>query len=182
MVPDSFTNSTYLQVLDLSHNRLSGSVPALLFDGAPSLQQLVLSFNQFTSVQVPACLGTQSELIAVDLSNNELQGFLPAFMALMPRLSALSLENNKLTGMIPIQYALKTVVTGSGISPFARLLLGGNYLFGSIPDPLMGLKPGSVNVRLVDNCLIRCPVIFFFCQGGDQKSSSECRSFNPAIP
>ncbi|KAF5454518.1 hypothetical protein F2P56_024176 [Juglans regia] len=182
MAPDSFRNLDYLQVLDLSHNRLSGSVPALLFDALPSLQQLALSFNHFSSIQVPASMATQSELIAIDLSNNELHGFLPSFMSLMPRLSALSLENNKLTGMIPTQYAFKAVVPGPGISPFERLLLGGNYLFGAIPDPLMGLKPGSVNMRLVDNCLIRCPAIFFFCQGGDQKSLAECKSFSPLIP
>jgi hypothetical protein len=52
--------------------------------------------------------------------------FLTSFMVLISRLSALSFENNKLmTGMIPTQYALKTDVTKSGISPFARLLLGG---------------------------------------------------------
>lgn len=183
MIPDSFRNMGYLQVLDLSHNRLSGSVPAFLFDGAlPSLQQLALSFNRFTSLKFPASLGTQSELIAVDLSNNDLRGLLPSFMALMPKLSALSFENNKLTGMVPTMYALKAVVPGPGISPLVRLLLGGNYLFGPIPDSLMGLKPGSVNVRLVDNCFFRCPDIFFFCQGGDQKSLTECKSFAPVIP
>uniref|UniRef100_A0A2P2QT03 Uncharacterized protein n=1 Tax=Rhizophora mucronata TaxID=61149 RepID=A0A2P2QT03_RHIMU len=103
-------------------------------------------------------------------------------MALMPKLSALSLENNKFTGMIPTQYAIKAVVPGSGVSPFARLLLGGNYLFGPLPGPLTELKSGSVNVTLNDNCFYRCPVIFFFCQGGDQKSAVECKSFSPFIP
>ncbi|KAM4117508.1 hypothetical protein ACB094_02G130100 [Castanea mollissima] len=181
IIPESFRTLGYLQVIDVSHNRLSGSVPSLLFN-LPSLQQLTLSFNQFSSVQAPASLGTQSELIAIDLSNNELRGFLPSFMALMPRLSALSLENNKFTGMIPTQYAFKAVIPGPGISPLTRLLLGGNYLFGPIPDPLMGLQPGSVNVRLVDNCLYRCPVTFFFCQGGQQKSLTECKSFAHVIP
>jgi hypothetical protein len=182
MIADSFRNLGYLQVLDLSHNRLSGSVPAFLFDALPSLQQLVLSFNHFSSLKSPSSLATQSELISVDLSNNELRGLLPSFMALMPRLSALSFENNKLTGMIPTMYALKAVVPGPGISPLVRLLLGGNYLFGPIPDRLIGLEPGSVNVRLVDNCFYRCPAIFFFCQGGEQKSLTECKSFAPAIP
>ena len=47
---------------------------------------------------------------------------------------ALSLENNKFTGMIPTQYAIKVVVPGTGVSPFVRLFLGGNYLFGVIPS------------------------------------------------
>ncbi|KAG5241177.1 LRR receptor serine/threonine-protein kinase [Salix suchowensis] len=153
--PQSFKNLAFLQVLDLSHNNLSGSVPLPLFTH-PSLQQLTLSFNSFT--------------------------FPASFMALMPKLSALSLENNKFSGMIPIQFAIKTVLPGSRLSPFVRLLLGGNYLYGPIPDRLMELQPGFADVRLNDNCLYRCPVSFFFCRGGDQKSHVECKSFNPLIP
>ncbi|KAI4327686.1 hypothetical protein L6164_020116 [Bauhinia variegata] len=178
----SFRNLQYLQVVDLSYNRIGGSVPLVLFE-LPSLQQLTLSFNQFSSIETPYySVGSQSGLIAVDISNNVIQGFLPMFMALMPKLSSLSLENNRFTGMIPTQYALKTVFPESGMSPFERLLLGGNYLFGLIPGPLLSLKPGSANVRLVDNCFYRCPLIFFFCQGGQQKSLQECKRFNPFIP
>uniref|UniRef100_A0A2N9GQM7 Leucine-rich repeat-containing N-terminal plant-type domain-containing protein n=1 Tax=Fagus sylvatica TaxID=28930 RepID=A0A2N9GQM7_FAGSY len=194
-----------LNFLDASNNAISGEIPATfpsslvqismrnnslevaLYHPLSSMASHLFSNSLSHSTSSPPyksqlLLGIQSELIAIDLSNNDLRGFCPSFIALMPRLSALSLENNKLTGMIPTQYALKTVVPGSGISPFARLLLGGNYLYGPIPDPLMGLKPGSVNVNLVDNCLYRCPVSFFFCQGGEQKSVTECRSFAPVIP
>ncbi|KAJ4842424.1 hypothetical protein Tsubulata_046964 [Turnera subulata] len=185
LLPETFKTLSYLQVLDLTHNKLSGSLPSLLFNH-PSLQQLTLCYNYFTSVQspVPALSPAivQSELIAADLSNNLLGGFLPAFMALMPKLSALSLENNKFTGMIPTQYAIKAVLPESGLLPFARLLLGGNYLFGPIPGPLMELKPGSADVRLTGNCLYLCPVTFFFCQGGDQKTFLQCKSFSPLIP
>ncbi|XVF62140.1 hypothetical protein PTKIN_Ptkin08bG0193100 [Pterospermum kingtungense] len=180
-VPQSLRSLSFLQVLDLSHNKLTDSVPYFLFTH-PSLQQLTLSFNSFKSVQSPSNLGTQSELIAVDLSNNELQGWLPLFLPLMPKLSALSLENNKFSGMIPTQYALKTVLPESGIAPFARLLLGGNYLFGPIPGPLLGLKPDTANVSLADNCLYRCPMRFFFCQGANQKSLVDCKRFSPSIP
>ncbi|KAJ8771105.1 hypothetical protein K2173_023430 [Erythroxylum novogranatense] len=181
-IPESFRSLVFLQVMDLSFNNLSGSVPSLLFSH-PSLEQLTLSYNHFTTVQSPtSSTAIQSELIAIDISNNELQGFLPSFMALMPKLAALSLENNKFTGMVPTQYALKAVVPGPGISPFARLLLGGNYLFGLIPGPLLHLKSGSVNVTLNDNCLYRCPETFFFCRGGDQKSLTECKNFRFVIP
>lgn len=182
-VPESLKLLSYLQVVDLSHNKLSGSVPSLLFNH-PSLQQLTLSFNQFTSIQQPTPTNNifSSQLIAIDISNNDLQGMLPLFMALMPKLSALSLENNKFTGVIPTQYAIRVAVPGSGIAPFQRLLLGGNYLFGAIPGPLLELQPGSANVRLADNCLYRCPFSFFFCQGAQQKSLMECKRFNHVIP
>ncbi|XP_030527312.1 probable inactive leucine-rich repeat receptor kinase XIAO [Rhodamnia argentea] len=174
-----------LQVLDLSRNELSGAVPSALFEH-PSLEQLTLSHNNFTSLHAPPAGGANSRLVAVDLSYNNLRGLLPGFMAVRPRLSALSLEHNMFTGMIPVPYALRVrdaaAVEGRGGTAIRRLLLGGNYLFGPIPGPLMGLRPGSANVSLVDNCLYRCPDEFFFCRGGDQKSPVDCKSFSPAIP
>lgn len=182
-IPATVANLALLQVIDLSHNKLSGSVPASLFTH-PSLEQLTLSYNQFGSVQVPGNSGLTSQLISVDLSNNQIRGFLPGFMGLMPRLSALSLENNKFSGLIPPQYVLKVLLpgTGQGVSQFERLLLGGNYLFGPIPGGFLELKAGSVTVRLGDNCLYRCPLRFFFCEGGVQKSLMDCRAFGPIIP
>lgn len=179
-IPENIKQLGFLQVLDLSHNQLGGAVPGHLFNHL-SLQQLTLSFNQFMSVKPPVSPspGAQSALIALDLSNNELSGMLPLFMAAMRKLSALTLENNKFTGRIPTQYALKVAVPGSGVSKLERLLLGGNYLSGPIPRPLLGLKPGSANVVLGNNCLYRCPRIYHVCKGGDQKSYHKCRSFRP---
>lgn len=182
-IPNTIDEMRFLQVFDLSHNRLSGSISSVLFNH-PSLEQLTLSFNNFSFLQAPGHhMGLNSELIAVDLSYNKLQGFLPAFLTSLPKLAALSLEHNKFTGMIPAQYALKASVPAwNSTSSFERLLLGGNYLFGPIPGPLLGLKPGSAEISLVDNCLYRCPDAFFFCRGGFQKSLVDCKSFVPAIP
>lgn len=180
-IPSYFKSLVYLQVLDLSHNHLGGSMSSVLFDH-PSLQQVTLSHNKFSSLELHKNVGVNSKLIALDLSYNELRGLLPAFMGSMSELSALSLEHNKFTGMISSQYALKVAFPGPGMAPFQRLLLGGNYLFGPIPGPLMGLKEGSVNVSLVDNCLYQCPDLFFFCQGAGQKSVVDCKSFGPYIP
>ncbi|KMT09504.1 hypothetical protein BVRB_6g129720 [Beta vulgaris subsp. vulgaris] len=175
-------NLPFLQVLDLSFNQLSGLISASFFTHSV-LQQVSLSNNKLTSIEVPSGLGADSGLIAIDLSNNELSGLLPGFMGLMPKLSALTLENNKFMGLIPTTYALKMVWAEPGVVPFERLLLGGNYLFGPIPDPLMKLEPGSTRINLVDNCLLVCPNTVFFCQGGDQKSVVECRtSLGPVIP
>ncbi|KAL9689137.1 hypothetical protein QQ045_033569 [Rhodiola kirilowii] len=102
------SSSSSKKLVDLSHNKLSGPVPRILFSH-PSLQQLTLTNNQFTSVQMPARLGTESNLIALDMGQNQLRGFLSGFPAFMPRLFALSLEKNKFTGLIPIQYAVRVV-------------------------------------------------------------------------
>ncbi|KAK9129739.1 hypothetical protein Sjap_010226 [Stephania japonica] len=175
-LPEIFKNMASLQVLDLSHNGISGPISSALFDH-PSMQQLTISYNKFTSIQIPRNNGANSELIAVDLSNNEIQGSLPIFVAMMPKLSAFSVENNKFSGRIPTLYAQRAVVPMKGSSQFVRLLLGRNYLFGPIPRPLLGLKPGFANVSLVDNCLYRCPSRLFFCHGGTQKPLKLCKNF-----
>lgn len=182
-VPNGVKSLTLLQVMDLSLNNLSGAVPSFLFTH-PSLQQLTLAGNRFSSVQSPSADAGRSELVAVDFSGNQLRGFLPAFMAEIPRLSVLSLENNRFSGMVPIQYAFKAAGSGigGGVAAFSRLLLSGNYLLGPLPSPLMQLKPGQAAVSLGDNCLYSCPTTFFFCQGGEQKALAVCRSFGPAIP
>ncbi|MCL7035626.1 hypothetical protein MKW94_004321 [Papaver nudicaule] len=174
-LPVSLSHMGSLQVIDLSHNLLSGTVSSV-FDH-PSLQQVTLSHNKFNSLQEPRNL--KSELLALDISYNDLHGELPVFMAKMQKISALSLEKNKLTGMIHPEYAIKTVSPGTGVSPFVRLLLGGNYLHGPIPRPLIGLKPGSAVVSLIDNCLFRCPSKLFFCRGGVQKSLMACKNLSP---
>nr|XP_043615151.1 probable LRR receptor-like serine/threonine-protein kinase At4g36180 [Erigeron canadensis] len=177
-------DSVYLQVLDLSYNNLTGTLPPELFTHR-SLQQLTLAFNSFLWVETPANWGKNSELIAVDLSNNDIHGFLPGFMGWMPKLSALSLENNKFSGVIPVQYAVKAVTAEEigDVAPFDRLLLGGNYLLGLIPGPLLRLNSGSgVMIQLGDNCLYECPESFYFCSGGVQKSLMECKTFSPVIP
>lgn len=182
-IPPGLIELANLQVLDLSHNQLSGSVPASLFTHQ-SLQQLTLSYNRLGSVQYPENPASvlNSQLIALDLSNNELFGFLPGFMGLMPQLSALSLENNKLSGFIPTLYATRVFLPGHGLAQLERLLLGGNYIYGAIPSQWLDLKAGSVTVRLGDNCFYRCPLRYFLCEGGLQKSISECKAFSPIIP
>lgn len=176
-IPASVTTLLSLQVLDLSHNKLSGPIPATLFTHT-SLQQVTISNNQFRSIDEPAAKSFHdSQLIAVDFSNNDIRGSLPGFLGSMPRLSSLSLENNKLSGIIPTQYATKVLDPGHGVSQLERLLLGSNYLSGAIPGPLMDLKPGSVKVRLGDNCLYRCPLRLFLCEGGKQKSLTDCNAF-----
>ncbi|KAJ8446340.1 hypothetical protein Cgig2_005871 [Carnegiea gigantea] len=144
----------------------------------PSLQQLSLSHNRLSSLESPRGSSDRaSKMVAIDLSYNEINGLLPKFLANLAKLSALSLEHNMFTGMIPPGYVRK-VATAS----FQRLLLGGNYLVGPIPCPLRWVRPGSVNVNLVDNCLYTCPDTLFFCQGAVQKSLLQCKALRPRVP
>lgn len=173
--------SQTLNVLDLSGNSLSGPIDASLFTH-PSLQQLNLSNNSFTSItngenDASVNVGA-SQLIAVDISDNRIGGMLPGVFARMPRLSSLSLSHNAFNGQIHISYALKAVAGRVGLRPLQRLMLDGNYLTGQLPHLFMKLLPGNIRASFADNCLMSCPSKFFFCQGADQKPSTLCRLFN----
>ncbi|KAG0458895.1 hypothetical protein HPP92_022023 [Vanilla planifolia] len=175
-----FPSLAALQVLDLSHNALSGPVPSTAFLH-PSLEQLALSDNGFEWVEWPAIASVaESQIVALDLSHNRIGGILPEFVGLMPRLAAVVLEGNRFIGMIPGTYAMR-VAGIPGWVPFARLLLAGNYLYGPIPEMIQRME-GTAMVSLADNCLFRCPEELSFCAGGQQKSATTCRDFNPMIP
>lgn len=176
--------SPILNVLDLSGNSLSGPIDTSLFMH-PSLQQLNLANNSFTRIingEKDASVGMiVSQMIAVDISNNQIGGLLPYVFARMPRLSSLSLSHNAFSGQIHVSYALKAVAGMVGLQPLQRLMLDGNYLAGPLPPLFMKLLPGNIRASFVDNCLLSCPSKFFFCQGANQKPNTVCRLFNANV-
>ncbi|KAJ7259191.1 hypothetical protein O6H91_16G090100 [Diphasiastrum complanatum] len=177
-LPDDLISLQELEVMDLSSNSFCDAVYGALFQ-LPSLQQLNLSNNKLTAITIPEAVdGGSSQLVAVDISYNRIRGQLPLFLVEMKRLSALSLRHNFLSGAIPIEYGLKAVASLIGAQPLMRLYLDGNYLMGEIPAPFLTIIPGGIAASFVDNCLLSCPLTLPFCQGGSQKSHSQCKDFN----
>ncbi|CAA0806767.1 Leucine-rich repeat (LRR) family protein [Striga hermonthica] len=161
---NEFSGLTRLVVAELSENSLTGEVGSWFFL-LPALQQADLAGNQFTAVNV-AKPPPASELVAVDLSYNQIEGLLTENFSEYPALRSLSLRYNRLRGPIPGRYG------GRG-SPLRRLYLDGNYLNGSPPEAFFsggGLDSGSLG----DNCLERCPARSGLCLKS-QKPAAICR-------
>ncbi|KAI3664316.1 hypothetical protein L1987_89945 [Smallanthus sonchifolius] len=158
----SFNELTQLEVVELSDNSLTGTIPTWVFL-LPSIQQLNLANNSFTDIEISKPLN--SNLIAVDAGYNKIVGDLSVNFSEYPMLSSLTLRYNKLRGPIPSEYSRKVTLR--------RLFLDGNYLNGMPPKEFFSGKL-SVSGSLGDNCLKSCPASSELCLKS-QKPSSICR-------
>nr|XP_043619150.1 receptor-like protein 7 [Erigeron canadensis] len=134
-----------LQILDLSHNMLHGSIPlpppgtrnffvsnnqftgeiAPSLCNVQSLQLLDLSFNNITG-SIPPCLGKLSNSLSVlNLRNNNLQGTIPNTFTNECKLQMISLSKNKLKGGVPRSL--------ESCDSLELLDLGNNYLEDVFP-------------------------------------------------
>lgn len=147
-----------LQMLSLTSNMLSSTLPSNIGDALPNLRTLWLSKNMFEGT-IPASLGNASDLEDIDLSENHFTGQIPSSLGNLSGLydlilednmleakenegweffhalancrilKVLSLSLNQLQGVIPNSIAnLSTSLT--------NLIMGGNYLSGTVPSSI----------------------------------------------
>ena len=88
-------------VLDLDGNGLSGEIPAEL--GSLSNLEWQYLYNNELSGEIPAELGGLSNLQWLRLYNNKLSGEIPAELGSLSNLTYLSLNDNGLSGEIPAE-------------------------------------------------------------------------------
>ncbi|CAH2053830.1 unnamed protein product, partial [Thlaspi arvense] len=129
-VPVSLTNCTNLRVLDLSSNEFTGEVPSgfCSLQSSPVLEKLLIA-NNYLSGTVPMELGKCKSLKSIDLSFNALTGTIPNEVWMLPNLSDLVMWANNLTGGIPDGIC----VDGGNLE---TLILNNNLLTGSIPETI----------------------------------------------
>ncbi|SPT20502.1 unnamed protein product [Triticum aestivum] len=114
-----------LEVLDLSNNNLSGSMPNWLFTEEAKLHELHLGNNSLTGSIDPIWY-TQPFLQSIDIHMNHVTGQLPAnISSLFPRLLILDISSNNIVGRIP---------TSLCEIDFIEILdLSNNKLYGEVP-------------------------------------------------
>ncbi|KAK7389335.1 hypothetical protein VNO78_24242 [Psophocarpus tetragonolobus] len=124
-IPMSFLHLRNLQYLHLSSNQFNGTIRLDMFQKLQNLLILGLSYNNlsvdgtfnddhglpsFPSLknlylgscklrQIPAFLRSQSQLVGLDLSNNQIQGMIPNWIWRFDNMLNMNLSNNFLTGM-----------------------------------------------------------------------------------
>ena len=124
-IPTNITTMTNLKRINLSYNRLSGTIPSG-FSSMTALEHLVLDYNRLEG-SIPS-VRNLTRMRILDLSNNKLEGQLPAGIWNLTKLLQLRLHGNALEGSIASDIGSLTELTG--------LRLDGNKLTGGIPTEL----------------------------------------------
>ncbi|TYI87729.1 hypothetical protein E1A91_D04G156100v1 [Gossypium mustelinum] len=99
-----FDLSKNLAHVDLSYNKLSGKIESFKWEDLPNLTHIdlrvLLSNNQFDGEVTGVPKVRESLLDTLDLSYNQLQGPIPAYVFELSRLSVLVLSSNNFNGTI----------------------------------------------------------------------------------
>jgi hypothetical protein len=126
--------------LDLSFNKLTGSVPDNL-GSLTELRYLQTSSNNFTAHTMQDIdFSKLSNLHELAMKDNNLKGTIPDWIGEFTNLQLLDLDANQLTGVIPSWIGL--------LAGLDHLLLNRNKLTGTLPSQLGNLK--GLNVLLLD--------------------------------
>ncbi|XP_047969702.1 calmodulin-binding receptor kinase CaMRLK [Salvia hispanica] len=154
------TNISHLRSLDLSSNRLTGSLPPSLFL-LPNLTQINLSNNRLggaAGLPKPASLNS-SPLQKIDLSFNRFRNF--TYLSNFPNLTSLNLSGNDFRAALPFWFAnltnLETLdisgcnISGSlrpisGLKSLKHLDISINLFTGNFPADI----PSLVNLRFLN--------------------------------
>ncbi|XLU46096.1 hypothetical protein S245_040910, partial [Arachis hypogaea] len=125
-IPHSLCSASKLQVLDLSHNKISGKVTHCLMNLGETLGVLNLGNNELTG-HIPDTFPSSCALHTVVLNENRLAGPLPKSLAHCTALEVLDVGRNQIVGAFPCFL--------SHISKLLVLVLRNNKFHGPMGCP-----------------------------------------------
>ncbi|XVF00290.1 hypothetical protein REPUB_Repub03eG0272200 [Reevesia pubescens] len=99
-ISSQICNASYLQILDLSRNNLSGILPQCLLNFSETLIVLNLQMNKFHGM-IPTSIANVCGLKYIDFNDNQLEGRLSPAMANCRNVEVLNLGNNKINDTFP---------------------------------------------------------------------------------
>ncbi|KAK3423937.1 hypothetical protein EUGRSUZ_F00688 [Eucalyptus grandis] len=99
-IPSLICNATWLEIIDLSNNSLIGSLPRCLTNFSTNLLALNLRMNRLEGT-IPEYFSSRSGLMTLDLSRNQFEGTLPHVLVKCRYLEVLDLSHNQIEDTFP---------------------------------------------------------------------------------
>ncbi|CAD5319630.1 unnamed protein product [Arabidopsis thaliana] len=132
-------------IIDLSNNKISGELSRIQNWG-DSVEIIRLSSNSLTGT-LPGQTSQFLRLTSLEAANNSLQGVLPFILGTYPELKEIDLSHNQLSGVIPSNLFISAKLT--------ELNLSNNNFSGSLPlqDASTVGNLSLTNIRLSHNSL-----------------------------
>ncbi|KAF6983374.1 hypothetical protein CFC21_001574 [Triticum aestivum] len=137
ILPDYFSAWTRLTVFQADKNHFIGEIPA----EASRLQFLSFATNNLSG-EIPAIIGSLTNLRLLDLAENKFSGTIPRTIGNLTRLETLRLYNNKLTGRLPDELG--------NMRALQKISVSTNMLDGELPAGLVRL-PNLIYIVAFDN-------------------------------
>ncbi|KAI3713839.1 hypothetical protein L1987_72425 [Smallanthus sonchifolius] len=134
------SSSSRLVRLDVSSNRLSGSIPDV-FDNFPNLSYFAAQSNNLSGL-IPPSLSNSPAIASLNLRNNSLDGSIDFNCSMMVNLTSLDLGTNNFSGTIPANLA--------SCRKLKALNLARNRLRGEIPESFKNFE--SLSYLSLSNC------------------------------
>ncbi|CAB9518989.1 serine threonine-protein kinase BRI1-like [Seminavis robusta] len=98
-IPTELVQLSHLELLSLSHNQMTGTVPDL--SRLSGLKYIDIGTNKLTG-SMPAWIDSWSDLKVLGLENNRITGTIPESLASLTKLVTLDLKKNLLKGSIDV--------------------------------------------------------------------------------
>jgi Leucine-rich repeat (LRR) protein len=120
-IPESIFSSSTLTWFHLRDNRISGSIITNQAENLVALELLDLSSNDMTG-SIPSEIGLFKNLEFLYLNSNSFNGTIASQFGLLTRLEQLRLQDNHLSGSVPME--LSSLVYVTSVKLFANSLTG----------------------------------------------------------
>jgi len=140
-IPLMKESSSSMEIMNFAHNQFEGTLPVALGKDMERLKILDVKYNRIKGI-IPPELGTYaSGLVELDLSNNLFSGSIPESLGSLTNLLGLFLSNNDLVGPIPHSLSRDHLA-------LSQIFLHSNRLSGTVPVALADLP--NLNILFID--------------------------------